>query len=107
MSPVNVDWVSHFTCQVHLYHPQRKLESGNGHEDNKLADTERDATRSYRPEEPDSNTAYPLKGATRVEVTAPDGTITLQATTHRTGSEGNTEEAKALGANAISLYSFV
>ena len=38
--------------------------------------------------EPDSNTAYPLKGATRVEVTAPDGTITLQATTHRTGSEG-------------------
>ena len=83
MSPVNVDWVSHFTCQVHLYHPQRKLESGNGHEDNNLADTERNATRSYRPEEPDSNT-YSLKGATRVEVTAPDGTMTLQATTDHT-----------------------
>ena len=72
-----VDWVSHFTCQVHLHHPRRKVEFGNGHGDNKLVDT------GYRPEAPEE-TAYSLKGATRVEVTAPDGTITLQATTDHT-----------------------
>ena len=84
MPPVKVDWVSHLTCQVHLYHPQREVESVNGHEDNKPVDTEGDGTHSDRPEEPDSDTAYPRKGATSVEVTVPDGTITLQATTDHT-----------------------
>ena len=84
MFPVKVDWVSHFTCQVRLHHPRRKVDSVNGHEDNKLVDTGRDVTQSDRPEEPDSDTAYSLKGATSVEVTAPDGTITLQATTDHT-----------------------